>query len=487
MIIRKNISLNEEYIQKLEPLMKKHNGNLSAVIREIIDLADAAVADPDSVKRLISGLRNEQNLTSSALIWAMKNLAGRLPDEETVRNIFGDNISSMSDFEKCLNELAGEIYWDSAVKIVSDNDRQPKNATFSITGKNPDMNRFLAAIIAVFVAEKFNLGISNVKNINTTFEMKMKYGEKEWALKSVAGNFGYMDDIHYELYKKPDFWNTVILLYAKMNYNMVAISKQLFEESLGENYHPRISTIFEQFFGCPINQVPQEELSEKIKILFKSLGLIEDIDVKNDSLIIYHGFNNPEAIKKLANMFVELLNLTGSTYNFTSSEKLIVIKRLPEVSRILIKIVEDFKEKPFSNYATEFHKMLDILKNMPSNEEFVKSLGWKFGKKIIQNYESDKRLERWDTNTFVKYMQDMGPIFAQDLKWTIISENVIHGKIISCPLVKADAAFNNMNCTFIKGILDEWISHSLGERTERVHTAAYGNNCCEIYVALSND
>ena len=57
MIIRKNISLNEEYLNKLEPLLKKHNGNLSSVMREIIDLADAAFQDPDSVKRLISGLK----------------------------------------------------------------------------------------------------------------------------------------------------------------------------------------------------------------------------------------------------------------------------------------------------------------------------------------------------------------------------------------------------------------------------------------------
>jgi len=52
MILRKNISLNEDYLRKLEPLMQKHNGNLSAVIREVIDLADVAFQDPDSVKKL---------------------------------------------------------------------------------------------------------------------------------------------------------------------------------------------------------------------------------------------------------------------------------------------------------------------------------------------------------------------------------------------------------------------------------------------------
>lgn len=165
MILRKNISLTEDYLKKLEPLMKKHKGNLSAVIREMIDLADAAFADPDSVKRLISGLKKEQNLTSSTLIWALKNLEGRLPDEETVHNIIGSEVSSISSLEKRLNEMGSEIYWDCSVKSSSDNDIKPNNATFIITGKNMDLNTYMAAVVAVFASKKHNLGVIKVKNV----------------------------------------------------------------------------------------------------------------------------------------------------------------------------------------------------------------------------------------------------------------------------------------------------------------------------------
>ena len=163
MILRKNISLNDEYLKKLEPLMKKHKGNLSAVIREVIDLAEAAFQDPDSVKRLISGLKKEQNLTSSTLLWSLKNLSGRLPDEETVNNIMGGSISSLSDIEQRLNELGSEIYWDLSVKVGSDNNFAPTNANFSITGKNHAINTYLASVIALFVAKKFNLSVSNIR------------------------------------------------------------------------------------------------------------------------------------------------------------------------------------------------------------------------------------------------------------------------------------------------------------------------------------
>src|SRR3990172_7414719 len=129
MNLRKSISLDEEYLKKIEPLVQKHNGNLSAVIREIIDLAEIALKDPDSVKRVILGMRNKQSLTSSTLAWALKNLVGRQPDEEIVHNIIGNDIYSISFLEKRLNELMGEAYWDSSIRINSDDDRQPQSAS----------------------------------------------------------------------------------------------------------------------------------------------------------------------------------------------------------------------------------------------------------------------------------------------------------------------------------------------------------------------
>jgi len=65
----------------------------------------------------------------------LKNLGGRLPDEETVHNIIANNISSLSDLEIRLNELGSEIYWGMSIKINSDNIFQPKSASFAIEEK----------------------------------------------------------------------------------------------------------------------------------------------------------------------------------------------------------------------------------------------------------------------------------------------------------------------------------------------------------------
>ena len=487
MIIRKNISLNEEYLKKLDPLMQKHNGNLSSVIREVIDLADAAFQDPDSVKRLISGLKKEQNLTAWTLFWSLKNLTGRLPDEEFVQNIIGDDICSISSLEKRLNDIGGEIYWGSSVKISSDDDRLPKNVTFTITGKNPDMNRFLAAVVALFAAKKHNLGVSKVRSISNPFEMEMKRGENEWAFKSIAENFGYMDDVISELYKKPEFWNTIINLYMMMDYNMVAISRQFFDEILGGKPSPKTTTAIERFFGCHINQITPEDLIKKMKVLYPPMGIIEKIDVDKESLIIHHGLAEPLAIKKIAMMFVELLKINGQTYSSEVNENLIILKRLPDVSRIFIRLTEDLKAKeiPLTEYHRYLPKMLEVLKNMPFDEKLITSLGCKFGEMIIQKYEKDNAIGKWDAILFVRYLEEMNAILKQDAKWDIIGGNVIQGKIFKCPLEKDNDKFNIINCTFIKGITEGSILHAFGEQSERIHKRYEGENgFCEIYVAF---
>ncbi len=372
MNLRKSISLDEEYLKKIEPLIQKHNGNLSAVMREIIDLTDVAFKDPDSLKRLILGLKNKQSLTSSTLNWAMKNLAGRLPDEETVHNIIGNDITSISSLEKRLNELIGEVYWDSSIKISSDDNRLPEKVSFTIIGKNQDMNKFLAAVVAVFASKKYNLGVLSIRNYNSSLEMYMNRGEKEWVLKSISDHFGYMDNAFFELYKKPDFWNMILTLYVKMNYDMVAIPKQFFEEILGGRTSHKIATCIERFYGCPINQIPLEDLLKKIKDIYQYTGIIENVDIDKDSLIIHHAFTEPEAIKKLANMFVELLRLSGHTYNSVTSRNLIVLKPIPEAGKILLKMIDELKttEEPFESYHKDLLKTLDLLKNMPSNITF---------------------------------------------------------------------------------------------------------------------
>jgi hypothetical protein len=277
-----------------------------------------------------------------------------------------------------------------------------------------------------------------------------------------------------------------------MNYDMSVIPGQLFEEIQGAGMTYKITNCIERFCGYPINQIPHEDFLKNLKVLYKTMGLIEDMDINNGSLIIHHRFSNSDAIGKLANNFVELMHLNGCTYSSTVGENLIVLKQLPEIGKILIRMVEDIKtrEEPVADYYTDLINILKMLKNVPSNEEFIRSLGTRFGNKIIENYKYKKNISEWDPGTFIKYLQDMSVILKQDSKWSNVSENIICGKIINCPLVKTDVEINSNNCMFIKSLYDIWISNAFGEQIERVHNMSQkipsGNESCEIYIALKS-
>jgi len=54
-----------------------------------------------------------------------------------------------------------------------------------------------------------------------------------------------------ELHNKPDFWNVLIHLYAKMNYDMSVIPRQLFEEVQGAGMIIESRTALNGFVVAP--------------------------------------------------------------------------------------------------------------------------------------------------------------------------------------------------------------------------------------------
>ncbi len=59
MIIRKNITLENDHIKKLEPFLKKNEGNLSAAIRDSIDMADFVLQQYGTFEKAKSSITTE--------------------------------------------------------------------------------------------------------------------------------------------------------------------------------------------------------------------------------------------------------------------------------------------------------------------------------------------------------------------------------------------------------------------------------------------
>ena len=60
MVVRKNISLEQTHLKKLDSLILKHKGNLSAAIRDAIDITDASLKRYGSVEDAIIGINTDK-------------------------------------------------------------------------------------------------------------------------------------------------------------------------------------------------------------------------------------------------------------------------------------------------------------------------------------------------------------------------------------------------------------------------------------------
>lgn len=129
-MIRKNVSMEDEYLQKLQPFLDKNNGNLSAAIRDAIELADAALQGHESVEDALESftqsstkypdIRNSLIESGECILisqlsfrWLIENTDGILVDDELVSEIFNPyKTKSVSDLLEYLNTRSRNMGWE---------------------------------------------------------------------------------------------------------------------------------------------------------------------------------------------------------------------------------------------------------------------------------------------------------------------------------------------------------------------------------------
>src|SRR5512145_3338034 len=121
--------MEDEYLQKLQPFLAKNNGNLSAAIRDAIELADAALKGHESVEDALEHftegstkypeIRNSLIESGECLLvsqlsfrWLIENTDGILVDDELVNELFNPyKIKNLSDLLDYLNKRSQKLGW----------------------------------------------------------------------------------------------------------------------------------------------------------------------------------------------------------------------------------------------------------------------------------------------------------------------------------------------------------------------------------------
>lgn len=344
-MIRKNVSMEDEYLQKLQPFLEKNNGNLSAAIRDVIEFADAALQGHESVEDALEyftqnstkypEIRNNLIESGECILvsqlsfrWLIENTDGILVDDELVSEIFNPyQIKNVPDLLEYLNIRSQNMGWEVEAysSIWEDN-----TEVIVIENGDPSLRAYLAEAISIFIGRHLNLDVPFVHRKSNSIRIFLKEHRSYTDVPAgIRKNFGTLDYTFKEIRSKPDFWNSLVERYRLQRYQRVNLNKDVFETFLSGGI-PDVTNFIEASAGKPIREIPLYELLAICKRLITVTQLANDLERTVErgkiSIKIRHQFSEETAIEKLTEFFSKLFKMAGCTFEIRSISNLIIIE-----------------------------------------------------------------------------------------------------------------------------------------------------------------
>ncbi len=168
-MLRKNVSISDEHLRLLDPLLKKHRGNLSATMRDIIDFTGFITENMGSLE-IAKDLLNEKNHAKQQTLhriygvtipltmfqWLLMDRKCTIPPLNNATQIFASqddvNIYDVNNLGKIINEELSFLNWPVKAAVCS----EEGNIVFQITGTDQVINKFTAILMSVYLANNKN-------------------------------------------------------------------------------------------------------------------------------------------------------------------------------------------------------------------------------------------------------------------------------------------------------------------------------------------
>lgn len=215
-MIRKNISLHEEDLKKIESIIEKHEGNLSATMREIIDFVDfmlnkfGSLEEAKKIGKRINGIC----IPDTMLNWFLTYTDACLPDEGATGCM--EEIHAI----KSVHDLAkiADIGFAVKIKVDADDDRNPLDVAIQVSGERTH-REFVAKITSCYLAENKGMAVKDVSRhaASTTVNLKKggemaggSEGDYKKMRDSLLKHFGERHVMMQEMLGKTKFWNAMI-------------------------------------------------------------------------------------------------------------------------------------------------------------------------------------------------------------------------------------------------------------------------------------
>ena len=338
--------MEDEYLQKLQPFLDKNNGNLSAAIRDAIELADAALQGHGSIEDALEyftqgstkypEIRNSLIESGECILisqlsfrWLIENTDGILVDDELVSELFNPyQIKNVSDLLEYLNTRSRNLGWEIEVSINTW--EEDKTEVIVLENGDPSLRAFLAEAISIFLGHYLNLDVSFVHRKSNSLKIFLKAYRSDMEVPpGIRKNFGTLDYTLKEIRSKPEFWTSLVERYRLQRYQRINLNKDVFETFLSGEI-PDVTSFFEASAGKPIQEIPLCELCTICKKLLFVTQLANDVErtVERGKVIIKirHQFSEEIAIAKLVELLSRLFHIAGHIFEVRTVSNLIIIE-----------------------------------------------------------------------------------------------------------------------------------------------------------------
>lgn len=345
-MVRKNVSMEDAHLKKLQPFLDKNNGNLSAAIRDAIELADAAIEGYESADEALEyftegsakypKVRNNLIESGECILvsqlsfrWFIENTDGILVTDELVSELFNPyQIKSTSDLLEYLNKRSRNHGWGIKASII--NWEEDRTEVIVLEHGDPSLRAFLAEALSIFLGRYLNFDVSFVHRKSNSILIFLKEYKSDTEIPpGIRKNFGTLDYIFKEIKSKPGFWTTLVEKYMLHRYERINLNKDVFEVFLSGEV-PDITGSFEAFAGKPIREIPLSELFVACKKIILVTQLVNEIEKISESGKMYikirHPFSDEKVILKLVELFSKVFRAAGQTFDVRTISSLIIFE-----------------------------------------------------------------------------------------------------------------------------------------------------------------
>ncbi|MHC1567723.1 MAG: hypothetical protein ACXQTD_08510 [Candidatus Syntropharchaeia archaeon] len=324
MFIRKNISLKEEDIKKIEPLLEMHEGNFSAALREAINFTNFMIEKYGSLERAkeMKGFEREKYIEEghgvilpfSLLRWLLNNSRGFVPDLEVVDESI--DIRKSLSFEGVMGVI-NERYKMLGFPVTISMDYRDEKVHLKIKGLDSVFNEFSAVIESLYLLEQ-SFKIESCKKTSTS--INIVYGRsdnKEQSYKQIINHFGYNQAIFKALSEKSEFWRHVIASYELLNYNLICIPKNIFEHLVTDSGYFGGIEFFELKSEKYFKDIPWDDFLVLFKRALMNAGIVDRVEYDEEKIMIYHCYGE-EVSKRIEKWITRVLEATGKKFDMES-------------------------------------------------------------------------------------------------------------------------------------------------------------------------